>query len=162
MNFTREGKKVVYIHYGATSFDPERFKKPLNDYHSIKPIPDTGFWASPIDAKKGWRDWAESESFRYYDEDNCFKFKMKDPSKIFYVDSFDAYNNLVGNYGIRKSDDFRLDRYNPYYIDFEKMVADGWDGLEISLSEFPPLYHLLFTWDCDSILIFNSDSICEI
>ena len=42
---------------------------------------------------------------------------------------------------------------------FEKMVEDGWDGLEISISDYAQLYNYLYGWDCDSIVVFNEDAI---
>ena len=156
MNFTREGKEVVYIHYGTTSFDPERFEKVKNCRFSIKPSGRGGFWASPINSERNWFNWAKINDFRIYDIDNCFKFKLKNPNKILYINSEEAYNYLTSNYGIK------VNSYCPFFIDFEKMIKDGWDALEASLTDFPELYDLLYTWDCDSILIFNSDAICEI
>ena len=43
-------------------------------------------------------------------------------------------------------------------INVDKMKADGWDGLEISLTDCDRLYG----WDCDSIVIFNRDAVVPV
>ena len=42
------------------------------------------------------------------------------------------------------------------------MKADGWDGLEISLTDHWPLYEYLYGWDCDSVVIFNRDAVVPV
>ena len=44
-----------------------------------------------------------------------------------------------------------------YTPDFEKMLADGWDAIELHLSECGELYWALYGWDCDCILVMNPD-----
>ena len=44
-----------------------------------------------------------------------------------------------------------------YIPDFEKMLADGWDAIELHLSECGELYWALYGWDCDCILVLNPD-----
>ena len=71
-----------------------------------------------------------------------------------------SYAALVELYGVTTP--WNSPYYNQYYFDFELMAIDGWDGLEISLSEYPPLYDKFYSWDCDSICIFNKDAIKEV
>ena len=48
-----------------------------------------------------------------------------------------------------------------FYPDFEQMVTDGWDAIELHLSDTDiswgndSLHFRLYGWDCDSILIMN-------
>lgn len=41
------------------------------------------------------------------------------------------------------------------YLDFEELRKQGVDAIELHLSEYCELYYILYTWDCDSILIMN-------
>lgn len=158
MKFTREFKPVTYIHYGADHFDISKFKEVKNEWH--KPKKGTGLWGSPVNAVRSWKNWCEDEHFRECNDDNAFKFIVRNPEKIFFVDSAPAYLNLTKRYGIANG--WGTSEYNPYDIDFEKMISDGWDGLEISISDWWKLYDLLYGWDCDSIVIFNKDCIIEV
>lgn len=163
-HFTRIRKPAMYIHYGAERFDPDKWKPIANrdatmTHGWIKPAAHTGLWASPVDSEQSWRHWCEAEHYGS-DLDKGFKLRLRDPGRIFYVTNRIAYKLLCDCYGIVTP--WGTSNYQPYYFDFEKMVLDGWDGLEISLSEYPPLYDLFYTWDCDSICIFNKDAIKEV
>lgn len=161
MNFTREGKETTYIHYGASAFDKTRFVQVVNRIKWIKPVAHTGLWGSPVDAKWGWKDWCEAENFRECDESNSFKFTVKNPEKIFFVNSKESYKELIKLYGDKNNLTVTFD-YTPWYINFNKMINDGWEGLEISITDYPTLYDLLYGWDCDSILIFTKDAIVPV
>ena len=156
MKYTRENREVTYIHYGAKEFNPQKFIPVINRVNWVKPEAHTGLWASPVNAEWGWKDWCEAENFRECDDDVSFKFTVRDPQRIFFVDSKDSYDELVRLYGIKNPLHFG---YTPDFIDFNKMMEEGWHGLEISITDYPALYDLLYGWDCDSILIFNKDAI---
>jgi hypothetical protein len=47
-------------------------------------------------------------------------------------------------------------------LDFVKMSADGYSGMEISITDFPKLYWLLYGWDCDSIVVWSPDAIIQV
>lgn len=159
MDFTRKGREVSYIHYSKTDcdhFDKSKMYPIRNTENWIKPY--GGLWASPINAEWGWKDWCEAENFRDCDERYSFTFKMRDPSKVYFVDSKEAYDNLVKLYGIKNTNSFG---YTPQYIDYKRMIEDGWDALELSLTDYWQLYDLFYGWDCDSILIFNAEAVIE-
>ena len=46
--------------------------------------------------------------------------------------------------------------------DFEKLLSDGVDAIELFISDDRELYWSLYGWDCDSILIMNPDVVREI
>ena len=50
-----------YIHYGHSEFRPELFREIKNRYAFVKPL--GGLWASPVDAKLGWKEWCTDENF---------------------------------------------------------------------------------------------------
>ena len=41
-------------------------------------------------------------------------------------------------------------------LNFERMVHDGYDGMEVIIST-NDIYYALYGWDCDSLLVFNPD-----
>lgn len=46
-------------------------------------------------------------------------------------------------------------------IDFEALLAAGWDAVEYHMSEDDGLYWALYGWDCDSICVLNPDVVCQ-
>ena len=159
MKFTRKGKEVTYIHYGHTAFNPDEFGEVCNERGWIKPT--GGLWASPVNAERGWKDWCEDECFRECTEDNSFKFTMRDPSRIFYIDSEEALKEFAERYGKSYWQIYGIARHDKSIssVDFEQMLRDGWDALEISLSDYEALYRALYGWDCDSIVVLNKDAV---
>lgn len=139
----------IYIHYGHTAFDHNSFIPIQNKQCWVKPR--GGLWASPINAKRGWKDWYEAEDFRECIEENSFRFTLSE-ANIFIIDSVDKLKELpVIKDPIRKS--------ISTLIDFEKCIELGYDAIELNLSADPKLYWELYGWDCDSILVMNPDKI---
>lgn len=144
-----------YIHYGSSKF------------HSIAPIqnrpmftkPEGGLWASPIDAPFGWKEWCQREHFRENNEDNSFKFVVKNESKIIHIRDVKDLEKLP-----KQKDTYGLD--SVCCLDFEQIQKD-YDGIELHLSEEEKstetfcngLYFKLYGWDCDSIIIFHDEAI---
>ena len=158
-------EKVTYITYGKESFDIDEFyrEKP------IKPLPmkpSIGLWASRIDAEFGWKDWCESEE---YGNLNCnFTFQLSDNAKIKEVHcEEDILDYIISDplfSGLRLS---RLSLFDTRKtlmsdgIDFEKLKSEGYDALELFISDNYYTLHLgvFNTWDCDSIVIWNPEII---
>lgn len=134
-----------YIHYGADSFNPEKFEPIVNSFRFSKP--NGGFWASRIDAKYGWRDWCEDNEFNLDRLDRSFTFTLKEGSRVYEIRSV--------------ADAFKLPFNSPSkffaYIDFEKCLEEGIDAIEVTDIDF--VYETLYGWDCDSILILNPEII---
>ena len=114
--------------------------------------PDFGLWGSPVDCKFGWKDWCESEDFRTDTLDRYFVFKVKDGARIFIV----RKNNDVSDY-----------LYTPYlyssagtYIDFNKIMKE-YDGIELihGYNYWDLHYGYFYSWDVDSIVVWNPDVI---
>lgn len=139
----------IYIHYGDTDFKPDFFIPINNERCWVKP--KGGLWASPVDAKLGWKEWCEREDFRPCIEENSFRFTLPD-AKVFVIDSVEKLKELpvIENPPYRSTS--RL-------IDFEKCVEFGYDAIELNLSADHQLYWELYGWDCDSILVMNPDKI---
>ena len=137
-----------YIHYGHKEFDPQKFQEIKNQ--PMLPKPKGGLWASPVNAEYGWKDWCEAENFRDCNSEESFLFRLKDVAKVYHIRSMQDVKSMpLIETGI-----------TTYYVpDFEKMLTDGWDAIELHLSECQELYWELYGWDCDSILIMNKDII---
>lgn len=153
------GKK--YIHYGHSEFRPELFREIKNRYAFVKP--SGGLWASPVDAELGWKQWCIREEFRVDRLLDSFTFELSENSKILHIRSVHDLESLPRQQNLVMTPSWVA-------LDFEKLLADGWDAVELHLSEerqdergwFDGLYWELYGWDCDSILIMNSEVIvCE-
>lgn len=142
----------IYVHYGHKNFDNDLFKPIKNISNFSKP--KGGLWASRIDAKYGWREWCNDEEFRKNDEENAFRFTLSDYAKILYIDSEDKLLNLP----IQKNCIIKSWKC----LDFEELLKNYYDAIEVDISKCWALYNELYGWDCDSILIMNPDIIREI
>ena len=134
-----------YIHYGATCFEPEKFEPIKNE--EFFPKARGGFWASDINAKCGWRAWCESENFNLKSFEKYFTFTIAENANIVLIDSIEKLKQLP-----RVETELFTNRF---FIDFEKALEQGIDGIEISITKCPELYWALYGWDCDSIFIMN-------
>lgn len=148
--------RKIYIHYGATQFDPLLNFPIKNKHYWVKP--EGGLWASRKNASFGWKDWCIREEFRDCNDDCSFEFVMKDESKIAVVSTLAQLRRLprIENSPIR----------TPYPIDFERCLRFGIDAIELCWygEEFKNvasgnLYFELCGWDCDSIVVLNSDAV---
>lgn len=148
---------MEYIHYGSSSFDPDRFVEIRNEIF-VKPT--GGLWASSTEAKYGWKEWcSDNGDFKECKNDNSFKFKLKEGAKVFHIYSEEDLKQLP-----RNNEASWMTIGNTYFLDFEKILASGIDAIEYHLSEEKKpenwdngLYYLLYGWDCDSILIMNKE-----
>ena len=138
-----------YIHYGSTNFDRRVFVVPTNVFAFTKP--SGGLWASPVDAEFGWKDWCEREDFEWCDFKKSFTFALSEHARVLNISSVEVLGELP-----------QCDTYLDWtLLDFEKLLADGWDAAEVSISADPRLYWTLYGWDCDSIVVLNPDVIVE-
>lgn len=157
-------QKMRFIHYGSTELK-EILKQKNKIFSSYLNKPYTGLWASPIGSEYfTWKDWCVGESYRECNEDNSFTFKIKEGSNILLLESReDLYK--VKDFIIVES------RFTKYF-DYDK-IMNQYDGIllihgddysyfhdQFSLFEDDDPYRGMFnSWDCDSIVIWNSDAI---
>lgn len=152
-----------YIHYGHDRFDRNLFVPILNRALFVKPF--GGLWASPVDAAWGWKQWCESENFHKGDMRKSFTFTLTDDANVIHIRSVDGLNCLP------KQGPYKRLKLDPswYCIDFERLLSEGVDAIELHLSEedhigvdfLCGLYWQLYGWDCDSILIMNPEVVSE-
>jgi hypothetical protein len=145
---------------GSEHFDPERFIKIENRPLFTKPI--GGLWASPIDAPRSWENWCKKEHFHLDRLEKNFKFRLKPDAKVLYINYAERLDSLP-----KVKPQMGLEHFDSWdCLDFEKL-AKKYDAVELSLSNettqsthpWKGLYHRLYGWDCDSILIMNKDCI---
>lgn len=141
-----------YIHYGSTNFGRRVFVVPTNVFAFTKP--SGGLWASPVDAEFGWKDWCEREDFDWCDLKKSFTFTLRESARVLCVSSVEVLRDLPQQHKIGDFTNWTL-------LDFEKLLADGWDAVEVSISADPRLYWTLYGWDCDSVVVLNPDVIVE-
>lgn len=147
--------KEVYIHYGHKRFDKDKFV-PIKNHHWVKPF--GGFWASSINAKYGWKDWNKDSEFRECKKQNSFKFTLKDNAKILKINCLEDLKGLPRDKELYGMYNFESD----VYLDFEQLVKDGYDAIEVNISNDDRLYWALYGWDCDSLLVLNKEIIEEV
>lgn len=141
-----------YIHYGTKKFDPNKVREIQNKMMSTKPV--GGFWASPTDAKYGWKEWNIENDLKACDEDYSITFTLADNAKILVIKSVNDLKNLPVN------DPLGLNFTDTVYLDFEALAKE-YDAIEVYISEDSRLYNALYCWDVDSILIMNKDIVID-
>jgi hypothetical protein len=144
----------MFIHYGSKKFDRERFEKVKNaDYGWVKPDCG-GLWGSPVGSECGWKQWNETSHFTECDESNAFRFDLTPDARILHLYSADDLKDLP-----KIEPEIKM---QAVFLDFEAIVKE-YDAIWLHLSEDRTpdwergLYWLLYGWDCDCILVLNSD-----
>lgn len=151
----------IYIHYGSDKFDRSRFKTfnplaGLKGGFNNKPVYGIGIWACRVDTDWGWKDWCESGDIHIERLEHSFRFTLDRFAKILTVKSNADIDRFIKPYNnslmIMKR------------IDFNAIVNAGYDGVElIHGDKWEELhYGLFYSWDVDSIVIWNPDVIVEV
>jgi len=138
----------TYVHYGSQKYDPEIFQ-PIRNINSFSK-PHGGLWASRDNAEYGWRDWCKDNDYGTIVEENSFRFIVSDTANILYLKTENDLLNLPLQRDSRPA-------YQWYFPDFEKLLADGIDAVEVI--DIDQLYYPLYGWDCESIVVMNPDII---
>lgn len=144
----------IFVHYGSKKFKEDLFE-PIKNRYWVKP--DGGLWASSVNAKYGWKDWNKDSGFRECKEENSFKFKLKANAKVCIINNVKDLELLP-----IQNQTPSLCRKPISFLDFEKLITIGYDAMLVNLSNDYELYWTLYGWDCDSLLVFNKDSIEEV
>lgn len=157
ISLTKPSKK--YIHYGSDHFDKDRFIKIKNcSMPQNKPACDSGLWASPINSKNGWRNWCLRENFETWRLEKSFIFELKPEAKILYIRNDKELRRALDSGLLMYKNYASLNRIDDYYMDFEQLVHDGYDAIEIHINSLRIVFGL-YGWDCDSLLVLNPDCI---
>ena len=143
---------IEYIHYGSKKFDVKRFSPIKNIPEFTKPA--GGLWASRKNAKYGWKEWNEDEEFMLCLKENSFCFSLED-AQILEIHSVEDLVLLP----VQESKAAFVT--GKHVIDFEELLRQGIDAVEVFVSDDQNLYWELYGWDCDSIIVMNPDKIVE-
>ena len=162
--------KMQFIHYGNTKLEPIRISKLDNSYLNK---PNIGLWASPIGEEYyTWKEWCEAEDFRKCDDDNSFKFHLSDKANILIIDHPDVLLQLKQRQLLIGKPESSLN----VVLDYDKIISNKlYDGVLLIHGNYYNLFHSgcklnntyinkyidFYSWDCDSIVIWNTDIIKE-
>lgn len=141
------------IHYGNSIYKSEEFKPILNQMF-IKPL--GGLWTSPVISTWSWRDWCASQEYGECIQENSFNLKFNKDAKILIIESYQDLEEIVKDYRILSDPLLKFFTI----LDFEKL-RESCDAIWLT-EEGQRQTHLstplsLYGWDCESILIMNSD-----
>ncbi len=161
---------VVYVHYGASHFDPARFVPAKNTKHfNNKPVCHTGLWASRENDEYGWEAWCRKNDFKVERLDTFFRFTLtgahiltiSEPVDLIPLPKLHPWEYIERNPDHIPRFEMVNNEYVPSwcYLDFEKLSED-YDAIELKNSFL--FDYILFGWDCDCLLVLNPDKIFEI
>lgn len=144
--------KEIYIHFGNPKYEKEKFIE-IKNRDFVKSY--GGLWASPLNAKYGWKKFCEDNLISKIGVSNYFLFKLKDEAKVLKITRAEQLHNLPLNNSASKI-------FKDIFIalDFEEIKKE-YDAIEVLISEDDQLYWDLYGWDYDSLLVLNKDVIKE-
>lgn len=153
-----------FTHYGSKEYLPEMFCPVRNIPQFNKPI--GGLWASPVGAEYGWAEWCQDEEFREANLKDSFEFKLAETARIFCIDTVADVEKMPTQEPPQIPEELKrlLLTKEPSEllpikaVDFEAM-AQEYDAILFNMSNAIGLYNALYGWDCDSLLVLNSDVI---
>ena len=140
-------KNRVYIHFGDDTFRPETIEKIV--YRKDKP---SGLWASPLDSNWRWDHWCKSSGCRSEEElAPRFMFKLSGKARVLHVHTLKDLEPYINDHNHYLGFDDRLDFRTLYkkYDAMEVHMSSNWCELHD--------YFLLYTWDVDSLVVWNPD-----
>lgn len=147
----------AYVHYGSEKFDMDKFleikDKGILCHGKNKFInkPDYGLWASPVDTDFGWKEFCTNEDFRTDRLSESFTLELSDDAKVFTVTKLD---DIPSNYISEIKARHGAELHN---LNFDRIMED-YDAMELihSKGRYNELhYSLFYSWDVDSIVIWN-------
>lgn len=146
---------IIYIHYGATAFKPEKFHPVRNGGFLGKPAGNTGLWASRINDSDGWKQWNEENDFTDCREENSFCFHISKDANVVVLSHPRQLESLPLIAPYTFSEDNSVFHDEQALLDYEAMVQNGVDAIELI---WHPLFRdALWGWDCSCIFIMNPD-----
>ena len=160
---------IVFVTYLPEKFDRKKFKGIEYDWQ-IQMVNKcrNGLWASPIDSNLGWEQWCKEENFTSAIDKMkySFFFKLRPGAKIYPIDNINDLKKISTAY---QRDDKGRVRGKQKKIDFISLLAKGYDGIYASENAVRTLRNTfnsemdeLYSWDVESICIFNPNVIIPI
>ena len=138
-----------YIHYGSNNFDINKFEKIQNRREMSFEKPDGGLWASPIDSRDNWHDWCLNNDFHTEKLKDSFTFTLLPNSRVLTIKTIQDITDILNILTVAP-----LERRKGSHIDFEELLALGYDAIEVYIDDVD-VYYRLYGWDVDSLLVLN-------
>jgi hypothetical protein len=137
-------------HFGSPGYNPALFKT-IADALGWQAKPRGGLWTSPVNSDFGWADWCKSEDFRTHALKDYFDLDFQ--GELLVIDS---------EADLEKIPWVDLGELT-YFPIFMPLVLCGIDGLHLTWkgqreTRFSRPKNL-YGWDCETVLVFNPDSI---
>lgn len=143
-----------YIHYGSKHFDINRFKPIKNESLFTKPI--GRLWASKVDDNYGWKNLCKNNGFNIGELEEYFTFTLKENARILEINNIKDLEPLPK---CKKIDEFDFLNIGWVFLDFEE-IQKQYDAILVNIND-SNLYYTLYGWDCNSLLVMNSDCVLE-
>ena len=174
----------MYIHYGSDQFDRMLCTPARNCSWKPKPEDGTGLWGSRECeihedgwVNYGWKEWCEDSHFNIKRLKHFFRFRLTDGAKVIILSSEEDLVPLPKTQPWKPKEDsditsLRKDgmpsieqmeeyyRPNPCFLDYERMMQEGIDAIELQHSFL--FRRCLDTWDCNCVVVLNPDVIVPI
>ncbi|HBB61845.1 MAG TPA: hypothetical protein DCZ61_08670 [Lachnospiraceae bacterium] len=168
---------ATYIHYGSDYYNPSLTSPARNRAGNTKPADGTGLWAERegdvYEDRKviyGWKKWCEDTKYRVEKLKRNFRFRLSDDANLLVLQKPEdllplpktaawelkdasALRNLPAGEFPTMEQLHEFYGRNPCCLDFEKLLADGVDAIELRNSYLFGRY--LIYWDCDCLLVLN-------
>lgn len=146
-----------YIHYGANQFDRAILEKNARRNLGRIDWKPCGLWASPTNAQLSWKSWCEGEDWEGSDFSKHFCFELTPEAKVLHVRRMID----VVPYMAKSPYESYLPTPSAFsYLDYGRLCRD-YDAIELHISDnYGELHERMFyTWDVDSICVWNPDVI---
>ena len=148
---------MVYVHYGFSVFIPELFVPVRNCPWKPKPDDGTGLWACREGEAFGWNEWCRDTGLALYADDDCFRFTLAPGAKVLELNDPAQLVELPKAKPMPEIERFLLSNTGWVMLDYEKLLADGYDAIE--LTDWYSLRHQLALWDCNCLFVMNPEII---
>ena len=148
---------MEYIHYGSDHFEKDKLLSTMNPAYKYRRFDKPhGLWASPVKSDLGWKNWCENEDYATEKLDESFTFTLK-TCRVLHIrrpGDIEPYLEKVPPYKGQLFDHWKLNLSKIY---------KNFDAMELHLSENWRLHDtdIFYSWDVDSIVIWNPDVIVQ-
>lgn len=163
--------------YDLDAMAPEL--RPFAENLMYQDKPQGGLWASRAGDPHGWAAWCHTARFNVDDLRRCFKFSLTSCAKVVTISTLDDLEQLPVQKPWRAKDRNLMERTwmetlkpgqiptqeqlsdlytpNPIFIDFEELMRQGVDAIEIA--DYGAVHEAFPLWDCNCLLVMNADVI---
>ena len=176
---------VTYRREEDFVFDKQYLSTDIRNGFTGKPL--NGWWGSPVDAYYGWKEWCFDNDYELdtYQFDKPIYWHLQEGSKVLTISHTEAYefnqsnallpyidikgidntNDITSKIkAITNSKEYGIGTYDSIKINFTRIKEDGIAGVELldaCIGHFfdNPVETMFNSWDCESIVILDKDTI---